>query len=85
MQTLLDTARLNDALACGHRAPIDYSEGGLRVSFYQCEKLGPVVRINGMEGEIETTGFEELDALISALQRARSLTAVKSVQVVEAA
>lgn len=77
-QVLLDTSRLNDALACDHRAPIDYSEGGLRVSYEASETLGPVVRINGMEGQIETTGFAELNELIRALTAARDRTVAVS-------
>ncbi len=83
--TLLDTSRLNDALACGHRSPIDYSEGGLRVSYEAHEVLGPIVRINGMEGEIETTGFQELNELIRALTTARDRVAAVSVAAAEAA
>lgn len=82
---LLDTSRLNDALACGHRAPIDYSEGGLRVSYEAHEILGPIARINGIEGQIETTGFEELNELIRALTTIRDRVADVSVAAAEAA
>lgn len=74
LATLLDTTNLNDALATGHKSPIDYTEGGLRITFEAHEALGPSVRLFGIEGEIELTGDAEIAEVIRALEMARKFT-----------
>lgn len=73
MQALLDTANLNDALACDHRSPIDYTEGGLRITMENHPVIGLRVVLNGVEGEVELTGVAEVNCVIRALQRAVAL------------
>lgn len=82
MEKLFDTANLNDALAAGHRAPIDYTEGGLRIAYELHPVLGPRVSFFGVEGEISMTGLAEVKCALRALER---VVALGERQAVEAA
>lgn len=63
--TLLDTINLNDALACGYTAPIDYTEGGLRI----VGDAFPTLTLMGPDGSVELSGDAEIRELIRAAER----------------
>ena len=69
-RVLLDTAKGNDALACGYREPTPYDMGGLKITFEAHPLVGPCATLNGVEGEVTLTGREEIAEAIRALQMA---------------
>lgn len=70
MEKLFDTINLNDALAAGHRSPIDYTEGGLRIAMEIHPVLGLCVSLFGPEGEVSLTGLAEARIVRRALDKA---------------
>ena len=70
MQILLDTAIPADAAACGYEAPTPHDAGGLRISAESHPAIGPVLVINGAEGEVAFIGEAAIRELIRAANRA---------------
>lgn len=64
--TLLDTSRMNDALACGYEQASDDAQA-LRIVLEQCPQTGPNVTFMGPEGEVTLIGRAEIAEAYRAL------------------
>lgn len=84
-QVLIDTARPADAAACGYGNPVEASMGGLKITFEADENLGPILALNGIEGEVSLTGEIEIRELIRAANIALSRNAALAAQAMKAA
>lgn len=64
--TLLDTTRVNDALACGYEQTTSDAEA-LRIVLEQCPQTGPNIMLRGPEGEVTLIGRREIAEVYRAL------------------
>ncbi len=84
-QVLLNTAIEADALACGHPCAIEPDMGGLKITLEVDRHVGPILTLNGMDGEVRFEGEAELRELIRAANRALLASASAAARVMEAA
>lgn len=79
LHILLDTAREEDALACGYEAAISHENGGLKIVADLSKDFHPSVDLYSYGGEVTVVSLAEIDQVIRALQMAKGLNERASV------
>lgn len=84
-QVLIDTARQDDALACGYETATEAHMGGLRIEFEVHRDIGPTLVVTGMDGEVKLIGEAAIRELIRSANIALSRNAALASQAMKAA